>query len=82
MGKIKSIDFLSNSDNTYDVLITYTNDDQLMYGILRFDDEQGAWVLWYTGQGGDDGVAYHESLRETEEQVEDEIIDWNNNLLH
>lgn len=35
MGKIKSIDFLSNSDNTYDVLITYTNDDQLTYGILR-----------------------------------------------
>lgn len=81
MRKIKSIDFLKNSDNSYDVLITYTNDDRLTYGTLRFDDKQDAWVLWYTGRGGDDGVAYHESFQETENQVKDEIADWNNSML-
>lgn len=81
MGKIKSIDFLKNTDNSHDVMITYENDDQFTYGTLEFDKEQGAWVLWYKGQGGDDGVTYHESLQETEEQVKDEVIDWNDSML-
>jgi len=41
------------------------------YGILIFDHEQNAWVLWPSDI--DDGVSYSEDLAETEEVITDEI---------
>lgn len=41
------------------------------YGILIFDHEQNAWVLWPSII--DDGISYSDDLAETEETITDEI---------
>ena len=45
------------------------------YGILIFEHDQNAWVLWPADI--DDGVSYFEDLEETEESIIDEILYYN-----
>ena len=44
------------------------------YGTLKFDEDQGAWVLWPNSI--DDAVTYFEDLEETQETITDEIKDF------
>lgn len=79
MKKIEKVVFDYNSDNKYDVLISYEGSEynyDEKYGTLVFDKEQDAWVLWYWDNNtGDEGVTYYKELEETEEEIESEILD-------
>lgn len=69
-GEIKmNIEFNEVDANKYDVLV---NEDD--YGTLKFDEDQGAWVLWPNSI--DDAVTYFEDLEETQETITDEIKDF------
>lgn len=43
------------------------------YGSLEWDSDQNAWVLWFWGCYGDEGVTYFEDLEETEDYIRDEL---------
>lgn len=79
MKKIEKVVFDYNSDNTYDVLISYEGSEynyNEKYGTLVFDKEQDAWVLWHWDNNtGDEGVTYYKELEDTEEEIESEILD-------
>lgn len=65
MTKIK---FIEKDENTYDVKLNDKN-----YGSLGWDSDQNAWVLWFWGCYGDEGVTYFEDLEETKRCIADEI---------
>lgn len=44
-----------------------------LYGKLEFDSKQNAWVLWFKGCYGEEGVTYFEDLNETKEYIANEI---------
>ena len=58
--KMIEIKFIENDENTYDVKLNDKN-----YGSLEWDLDQNAWVLWFWGCYGDEGVTYFEDLEET-----------------
>lgn len=79
---MKKVEFVKN-DEAYDVRIINPENkyDWEKYGELVFDDDQEAWVLW-TGTSysdgemantSDDGVTYEESLKETKQEIIDEL---------
>lgn len=83
---MKMVEFFDNEDGTYDVrtisLDPESKDDWAQYGVLKFDKDQNAWVLW-TGTSysegkmakqSDEGVTYEESLKDTEQEIKDELI--------
>ena len=43
------------------------------YGSLEWDSDQNAWVLWFWGCYGDEGVTYFEDLEETEDYIRNEL---------
>ena len=62
------IKFTKEDAETYTVEIN--NGEE--YGKLLFDEDQSAWVLW--ANAIDDGVTYFNSLDETKEMIEDELV--------
>lgn len=65
--KMKKVNFEEQSDGS--VLVTVNGNK---YGVLEFDKDQEAWVLW--PESIDDGVTYYEELDVTEEEIKEEII--------
>ena len=65
MAKIK---FIKKDENTYDAELNGES-----YGLLELDLDQNAWVLWFWGCYGDEGVTYFEDLEETKKCIADEI---------
>lgn len=63
---MKKIKFSTPYENQVEVTV-----DGDKYGILIFDKEQNAWVLWV--ETIDDGISYSDDLVETEETITDEI---------
>ena len=75
--KVEKVMFQDNGDNSYDVLICYVGSEDNYdekYGTLEYDAEQEAWVLNYKTVYGGDGVTYYENLKETEEEIKEEIL--------
>lgn len=64
---MKKVEFSEAIDNEVEVMV---NGDS--YGVIKFDADQNVWVLWPADI--DDGVSYFEDLEETEENIKDEII--------
>lgn len=74
---MKKVQFSAAYENKVEVTV-----DGDKYGILIFDKEQNAWVLWAVSI--DDGISYSDNLVETEETITDEIQSYNeidNDLL-
>ena len=65
---MKKVQFSTPYEDQVEVTV---NGDK--YGILVFDHEQSAWVLWPVSI--DDGISYSDDLVETEETITDEIED-------
>lgn len=83
---MKKIEFWDNEDGTFDVRIVKGQYDWTKYGVLEFDKEQDAWVLW-TGTSfsdeesgldkqSDEGETYEKDLAETKQEVTDDIKDY------
>lgn len=71
---MKKVEFQKDSDTKVTVYV-----DEEVYGSLEFGDEltggqKGIWIFWPIDT--DDGVSYFDSLKETEEAIKDEILDW------
>lgn len=60
--------FIEEDAETYTVAIT----NGAEYGMLLFDEEQGAWVLWPDTIL--DGITYFSSLEATKEAIEYELV--------
>ena len=61
-------------DKDADKVNVTVNDEN--YGYLVFDKDQDAWVLW--PKAIDDGVTYWQSLKDTENQIKEELQSSNN----
>ncbi len=82
-SKMKKIEFWDNEDGTFDVRIVKDQYDWVKCGVLEFDKEQDAWVLWtgisYSDEDSglskesDNGETYEESLEETKQEVVDDL---------
>ena len=49
-------------------------EDDEKIGYLEWDQRQEAWVFWNTAT--DDGTTYFDDLEETVEQINDEVMIW------
>lgn len=83
ISHIIDVSFEKDGDNKYLVNAKDSNGVEFNYGVLLFDKDQEAWVLW-TGMGyseadtslsddSDDGVTYEESLEETKQEIIDDL---------
>lgn len=67
---MKKVEFSTPYEDQVEVTV-----DGEKYGIIKFDHDQNAWVLWPLAI--DDGVSYTDNLKETEEDITDEIQSYN-----
>lgn len=63
---MNEIKFIKNSEENYTVEL-----NKERYGVLEWDQEQNAWVLWPLAIS--DGITYFESLKETIAYIKDEL---------
>ena len=63
---MKQVTFSKDDAKNYSVDV-----DNKAYGKLTFDEDQNLWVLW--PDQIDDAVSYSDDLKETEDQITDEI---------
>lgn len=67
-----TIEFIKEDEKNYTIEIGTDEEFTKTYGVLKFDDDQNAWVLWPNDI--DDGVNYFDDLDESKEAIEDELI--------
>lgn len=82
--KIVDVNLKDNWDGTY-MINAVTKSGEYQLGVLEWDDDQEAYVLWTgtsyseTGSGwetnSDEGVSYYDSVQETKDAIKDEIVD-------
>lgn len=77
------IEFANNNNNTYDVRAMKSDTDWDKVGVLEFDKDQNAWVLWTGTSYSDDdymkaqtgsiwsdsGTTYDKNLDEAKEDI-------------
>ena len=87
---MEKIAFAKNDESSYDVRVLKDSagHDWDKLGTLELDSESGLWVLWtgvsYTdpaimeksgGLWSDDGTSYFDSLKETEEAIQEDYAE-------